>query len=58
MALRRPSQAEIEGLEAELAAAEGEFPTDAAKIAERRNRLEYKQRLRRSIATSSHRSGR
>ena len=50
MALRRPSQGEIERLEAELAAAEAENPADAAKVAELRKRLEYKQRLRRTIA--------
>jgi hypothetical protein len=50
MALRRPSEAEIETLEKELAAAEAETPADATKIAELRKRLEHKQRLRRTIA--------
>jgi uncharacterized protein len=50
MALRRPSEAEIERLEAELAAAEAETPPSSAKIAELRSRLEHKQRLRRTIA--------
>src|SRR6476659_1793599 len=36
MALRRPSEAEIERLEAELAAAEAETPPSSAKIAELR----------------------
>src|SRR5499426_4533270 len=43
MALRRPSQAEIERLQAELAAAEAESPADAAKVAELKKRLEYKE---------------
>jgi uncharacterized sporulation protein YeaH/YhbH (DUF444 family) len=47
MALRRPSTAEI-AAGAELAAARP-TPVDAAKVAELR-RLEYKQRLRRTIA--------
>ena len=50
MALRRPSMAEIERLEAELAAAEAENPADQDKIKDLRSRLEHKQRLRRSIA--------
>src|SRR3990170_6168938 len=50
MALRRPSTAEIARLEAELAAAEAENPADPGRIALLRSRLEYKQRLRRTIA--------
>ena len=50
IALRRPEQAEIEQLEAELAAAEAETPVDDAKVAALRAKLEHKQRLRRSIA--------
>jgi uncharacterized sporulation protein YeaH/YhbH (DUF444 family) len=50
MALRRPSQAEVDRLEEELAAAEAEVPPNAARIAELRSRLEHKQRLRRTIA--------
>jgi uncharacterized protein len=50
MALRRPSMAEIERLEAEIAAAEAENPADQDKIKDLRARLEHKQRLRRSIA--------
>jgi uncharacterized sporulation protein YeaH/YhbH (DUF444 family) len=50
MALRRPSAAEIERLEAQLAAAEAENPPDEGKIKQLRSRLEYKQRLRRTIA--------
>ena len=44
------ADAEIEQLEAELAAAEAETPRDDAKIAALRARLEHKQRLRRTIA--------
>ena len=50
MALRRPSTAEIARLEAELAAAAAEDPADPGRIALLRSRLEYKQRLRRTIA--------
>jgi uncharacterized sporulation protein YeaH/YhbH (DUF444 family) len=50
LALRRPSLAEIEALEAELAAEENEDPRDEAKIAALRSKVEHKQRLRRSIA--------
>ena len=50
MALRRPSQTEIDQLEAELAAAEAETPVDDAKVAALRAKLEHKQRLRRGIA--------
>jgi len=50
LALRRPSLAEIEALEAELAAAENEDPRDEAKITALRSKVEHKQRLRRSIA--------
>ena len=50
MALRRPSLAEIEQLEKELAAAEAETPPNATRIAELRAKVEYKQRLRRTIA--------
>jgi uncharacterized protein len=50
MALRRPSEAEVKGLEEELAAAETEDPRNEAKIAELRARLEHKVRLRKTIA--------
>jgi len=50
MALRRPSEAEVEGLEEELAAAETEDPRNEAKIAELRAKLEHKVRLRKTIA--------
>jgi uncharacterized sporulation protein YeaH/YhbH (DUF444 family) len=50
MALRRPSLAEIERLEAELAAAEAQTPRDEAKIAALRQKIEFKERLRRTIA--------
>jgi uncharacterized sporulation protein YeaH/YhbH (DUF444 family) len=50
MALRRPSLAEIERLEAELAAAEAETPRDETKTAMLRSKVEFKQRLRRTIA--------
>jgi uncharacterized protein len=50
IALRRPSQAEIDQLEAELAAAEAETPVDDAKVTALRAKLEHKQRLRRGIA--------
>ncbi len=50
LALRRPSLAEIEALEAELAAAENADPRDEAKVAALRAKVEHKQRLRRSIA--------
>jgi uncharacterized protein len=50
LALRRPSSAEIERLEEEIAAAEAARPVDAQKVAELHARLEYKQRLRRTIA--------
>jgi uncharacterized sporulation protein YeaH/YhbH (DUF444 family) len=50
MALRRPSQAEVDRLAAELAAAEAETPPNSARIAELRAQLEHKLRLRRTIA--------
>lgn len=50
LALRRPSLAEMERLEAELKAAEAETPPDEAKIAALRAKYEHKQRLRRTIA--------
>jgi uncharacterized sporulation protein YeaH/YhbH (DUF444 family) len=50
MALRRPSLAEIERLDAELAAAEAETPRDETKTAMLRSKVEFKQRLRRTIA--------
>ncbi|HWB46807.1 MAG TPA: YeaH/YhbH family protein [Hyphomicrobiaceae bacterium] len=50
MALRRPSLAEIERLQAELAAAEAETPPDDAKIAALRQKIEFKERLRRTVA--------
>ena len=50
MALRRPSEAEVKGLEEELAAAEAEDPRNEAKIAELRAKLEHKVRLRKTIA--------
>jgi uncharacterized sporulation protein YeaH/YhbH (DUF444 family) len=50
MALRRPSMADIQRLEEELAAAEREEPRDEAKVASLRAKLDYKQRLRRTIA--------
>ncbi len=50
LALRRPSLAEIEALEAELAAAENETPRDEAKITALRAKVEHKQRLRHTIA--------
>jgi uncharacterized sporulation protein YeaH/YhbH (DUF444 family) len=50
MALRRPSLAEIQRLEAELAAAEREQPRNESKIALLRSKFEHKQRLRRTIA--------
>jgi len=50
MALRRPSEAEVKGLEEELAAAETEDPRNEAKIAELRAKLEHKVRLRKTIA--------
>mgnify|MGYP001183723806 CR=1 FL=1 len=50
IALKRPSTDEIERLEAELAAAEAETPVDDAKVAALRAKVEYKQRLRRTIA--------
>jgi uncharacterized sporulation protein YeaH/YhbH (DUF444 family) len=50
MALRRPSLAEIERLEAELAAAQAETPVDAAKVAALCAKIEHKQRLRKTIA--------
>jgi uncharacterized protein len=50
LALRRPTQAEIDRLQAELDAAEAEEPSSADKIATLRAALEHKQRLRRGIA--------
>jgi uncharacterized sporulation protein YeaH/YhbH (DUF444 family) len=50
MALRRPSLAESARLEAELAAAEAETPRDETKTAMLRSKVEFKQRLRRTIA--------
>ena len=50
MALRRPSEAEIERLEAGAGRRRGRDPRDDAKIAELRAQLEHKQRLRRTIA--------
>lgn len=50
MALRRPSLAEIEKLEKELAEAEAETPPNPAKIAALKAKVEHKQRLRRTIA--------
>src|SRR5262245_49007392 len=50
LALRRPSLAEIEKLEAELAEAEKESPRDEAKITALKSKIEHKQRLRRTIA--------
>jgi uncharacterized sporulation protein YeaH/YhbH (DUF444 family) len=50
MALRRPSEAEVQRLKDELAAAEAETPPDAMKIAELKKRIEHKERLRRTIA--------
>jgi uncharacterized sporulation protein YeaH/YhbH (DUF444 family) len=50
LALRRPSQAEIDQLMAELAAAEAEDPPSETKIATLRAALERKQRMRRGIA--------
>src|SRR5262249_30228589 len=50
LALRRPSAAEVERLEEELADAEAAHPVDQQKVAELRARLEHKQRLRRTIA--------
>jgi hypothetical protein len=50
LALRRPSLAEIERLEQELAAAEAEQQRDEARIGALRSKLEHKQRLRRTIA--------
>src|SRR5215510_4957707 len=50
MALRRPSLAEIEKLEKELADAEAETPPNAAKIAALKAKIEHKQRVRRTIA--------
>ena len=54
MALRRPSEAEVKGLEEELAAAETEDPRNEAKIAELRAKLEHKVRLRKTIAYIDH----
>jgi uncharacterized sporulation protein YeaH/YhbH (DUF444 family) len=50
MALRRPSLADIRRLEAELAAAEAEEPPNEARIADLKQRLERKQRVRRTVA--------
>ena len=51
MALRRPSEAEIERLEEELAAAEAETPLDDRQGSPScARKLEHKQRLRRTIA--------
>jgi uncharacterized protein len=51
MALRRPSQAEVDRLEKELAAAEAEIPpANPARLAELRAQLERKLRLRKTIA--------
>jgi hypothetical protein len=50
MALRRPTEAEIEALKKELAELEAESPPDERRLVELRARLEHKQRLRRTIA--------
>ncbi|KAB2915516.1 MAG: YeaH/YhbH family protein [Hyphomicrobiaceae bacterium] len=50
MALRRPSLAEIEALEKELADAEAEDPISPEKVETLRAKLEHKERLRRTIA--------
>jgi uncharacterized sporulation protein YeaH/YhbH (DUF444 family) len=50
LALRRPSLAEIEKLEEELAAAEQETPRDEHKITALKLKIEHKQRIRRTIA--------
>jgi uncharacterized protein len=50
IALRRPTEAEIKALEAELAAAESEATRDETRILELRKTLEHKQRMRKTIA--------
>jgi uncharacterized sporulation protein YeaH/YhbH (DUF444 family) len=50
LALRRPSEADVDRLKEELAAAESEDPRNEAKIAELRAKLEHKIRLRKTIA--------
>jgi uncharacterized sporulation protein YeaH/YhbH (DUF444 family) len=50
LALRRPSLAEIEELEKELAAVERETPRDEDKITALKLKIEHKQRVRRTIA--------
>jgi uncharacterized sporulation protein YeaH/YhbH (DUF444 family) len=50
MALRRPSLADIERLQKELAALESEDAENKAKITELRAKIEHKLRLRRTIA--------
>ena len=50
MALRRPSEREIDELAAELLRAEEATPNNETLIAELRSRLEHKRRLRRSIS--------
>jgi uncharacterized protein len=50
LALRRPSEAEIQKLEAELAAAEAETPRNELQIAEMKLTLERKTRLRKTVA--------
>jgi uncharacterized sporulation protein YeaH/YhbH (DUF444 family) len=50
MALRRPTMAEIEELEKQLAAAEADTPRNDTLIAELTRQLEYKRRLRKTVA--------
>ncbi|HRK18625.1 MAG TPA: YeaH/YhbH family protein [Hyphomicrobiaceae bacterium] len=50
IALRRPSEAEIEKLEQQLAAAEADTPRDEQLIAKLRSEIEHKRRLRKTIA--------
>jgi uncharacterized sporulation protein YeaH/YhbH (DUF444 family) len=50
LALRRPSLAEIEKLQAELDETEKGNPRDETKIAALKSKIEHKQRIRRTIA--------
>lgn len=50
IALRRPSEAEIEKLEQQLAAAEADTPRDEQLIAKLRSEIEHKRRVRKTIA--------
>jgi uncharacterized protein len=50
IALRRPTEAEIEALRKEVEAAEAETPRDERRIAELKAKFEHKTRLRRTVA--------